>query len=45
MSLAARLLAASDQVVVGDGQVRLWNRWGHEYLLKFRPLVEIIIAR
>jgi hypothetical protein len=44
LSLAARLLAADSQTV-GPEAARFLNRYGHEYLLKFRPLIEIIIAR
>lgn len=44
LSRAARLLMAGGREV-GEGPARLLNRHGHEYLLKFRPLIEIIIAR
>lgn len=40
----ARLLEA-DSHTVGPEAAQLLNRLGHEYLLKFRPLIEIIIAR
>ncbi|NIA19768.1 MAG: hypothetical protein GWP07_04965 [Xanthomonadaceae bacterium] len=42
--LTAGLLKASSQTT-GFEAARLLNRHGHEYLLKFRPLIEIIIAR
>lgn len=42
--LIARLLEA-DSNTVGSEAARILNRYGHEYLLKFRPLIEIIIAR
>jgi len=44
LALTASLLAADSQTV-GPEAARLLNRYGHEYLLKFRPLIEIIIAR
>jgi len=44
LALTASLLSA-DSRTVGPEAARLLNRYGHEYLLKFRPLIEIIIAR
>lgn len=44
LELTARLLRFNSNAA-GLEATRLLNRFGHEYLLKFLPLIEIIIAR